>query len=142
MADTYVVLSDAALVGGVEYDAGAIVAVDEDIKDDFGTELTQDHEGWTAAEWTSGNPTMAASHFGIESDTGLSKLGDGATAWNTLEYAPTTFDATVYDDLSSQFSRYATATPVLSDTMVINDASDGGTPKLVTLTQIKTLVTA
>ena len=142
MAETYVVLDEPALVGGIEYEAGAIVPVDDAIKDDFGTSLTQDHDGWTAAQWASGNPVMVTNHFGVESDTGLSKLGDNATAWNTLEYAPTTFDPTVIDDLSTQFSKYATATPVVGDTIVINDTSDSNLPKLVTLTALKTLMNA
>jgi hypothetical protein len=41
----------------------------------------------TAANWLSTNPTLAAGEQGYESDTGLSKIGDGATAWNALPYA-------------------------------------------------------
>lgn len=140
MAEEYVVLSDPAFVGGVEYDAGAIVAIDDTISDEFGTPLTQDHVGWTAAEWTVGNPTMSANHFGVESDTGLSKLGNGSDDWNTLDYAPTTFTPDETPDLSSDFSRYATVTPTTSDTIAINDASDSDLPKLVTLSALKTLM--
>jgi hypothetical protein len=139
MADVYVVLSDAALVDGVEYEAGAIVPIDDAISTDFGDELTQDHVGYTAAQWTSNNPTVNANHFGIESDTGLSKLGTGA-AWNSTSYTPTTFTPDTAADLSSDYSTYATATPALPDTIVINDTSDGGNPKLVTLTQLQTLI--
>ncbi len=137
MSQTYVVLDDPALVNGIEYEAGAIVPVDDDIKAEFGTSLTQDHVGWTAAQWASGNPVMVTNHFGVEADTGLSKLGDNATAWNALAYAPDTFDVTPIDDVSTQFSRYATATPALADTMVVNDTSDSGHPKVITLTQLK-----
>src|SRR5690606_14801952 len=40
----------------------------------------------TAASWTSANPTLLAGEWGIETDTGRTKLGDGATAWNDLDY--------------------------------------------------------
>lgn len=41
----------------------------------------------TAANWASTNPTLAAGEQGYESDTGLSKIGDGSTAWTALPYA-------------------------------------------------------
>lgn len=40
----------------------------------------------TAANWTATNPTLAAGEPGFESDTNKLKLGDGATAWNSLGY--------------------------------------------------------
>ena len=43
----------------------------------------------TAADWTSGNPTLAAGEFAWESDTNRFKIGDGATAWTSLGYADT-----------------------------------------------------
>ena len=42
----------------------------------------------TAASWTSVNPTLAAGEIGLETDTGLSKAGDGSTAWTSLTYLP------------------------------------------------------
>ena len=41
-----------------------------------------------AADWTSTNPTLAAGEIGFESDTNKFKIGDGATAWTSLAYAP------------------------------------------------------
>jgi hypothetical protein len=41
----------------------------------------------TAANWTSNNPTLAAGEIGYETDTTKFKIGDGATAWNSLAYA-------------------------------------------------------
>jgi hypothetical protein len=41
----------------------------------------------TAAEWTSANPTLASGEFGFETDTLKAKLGNGSTAWNSLQYA-------------------------------------------------------
>ena len=40
----------------------------------------------TAANWTSANPTLAAGEVGVETDTGYAKVGDGTTAWTSLEY--------------------------------------------------------
>jgi hypothetical protein len=42
--------------------------------------------GDTAADWTSTNPVLFAREFGIETDTGKIKLGNGSTAWNSLAY--------------------------------------------------------
>ena len=40
----------------------------------------------TAAAWTSANPTLAQGELGLETDTTYYKIGDGATAWNSLAY--------------------------------------------------------
>lgn len=40
----------------------------------------------TAANWTSNDPILAVGEIGIETDTDLFKLGDGATAWTALGY--------------------------------------------------------
>jgi len=40
----------------------------------------------TAANWTSTNPTLAAGEWGFETDTGLTKIGNGSTAWTSLAY--------------------------------------------------------
>lgn len=40
----------------------------------------------TAAHWTSANPVLLSGELGIESDTGLIKIGDGSTNWNSLIY--------------------------------------------------------
>ena len=42
----------------------------------------------TAANWSSANPTLLNGEFGYETDTGKFKIGDGATAWNSLGYIP------------------------------------------------------
>lgn len=41
----------------------------------------------TAANWTSANPVLLAGEPAYETDTGLQKIGDGTTAWNSLDYA-------------------------------------------------------
>jgi len=52
----------------------------------------------TAADWTSTNPTLAAGEIGFESDTNKFKIGDGATAWTSLNYAPEGYATTSYVD--------------------------------------------
>lgn len=46
----------------------------------------------TAAEWATINPTLAAGEIGVETDTGIMKIGNGSTPWNTLSapYVPKT----------------------------------------------------
>jgi len=47
----------------------------------------------TSANWTSANPTLLLAEMGYETDTGKFKFGDGATAWNTLNYNQASLDA-------------------------------------------------
>lgn len=72
----------------------------------------------TAAEWTSANPVLASGEPGFEMDTGLFKLGDGITPWNSLRY---TIDNTVVAPIESpEFTGNPTApTPPIDD----NDTS-------------------
>lgn len=39
-----------------------------------------------AATWSAANPVLAEGETGYELDTGFSKIGNGATAWNSLAY--------------------------------------------------------
>jgi hypothetical protein len=41
----------------------------------------------TAANWTSVNPVLASGEIGYDSTTKQIKVGDGVTAWNSLQYA-------------------------------------------------------
>ena len=40
-----------------------------------------------AQEWANSNPTLAQGELGIELDTGRFKIGDGVSAWNSLQYS-------------------------------------------------------
>ena len=40
----------------------------------------------TAANWTATNPVLAQGEPGFETDTGYMKIGDGTTAWASLDY--------------------------------------------------------
>tara|TARA_B100000678_G_scaffold263819_1_gene246887 strand:+ start:136 stop:495 length:360 start_codon:yes stop_codon:yes gene_type:complete len=45
--------------------------------------------GFVAATWASDDPTLEDREFGLETDTGRIKAGDGATAWSALPYIAT-----------------------------------------------------
>ena len=42
----------------------------------------------TASNWTNNNPTLLDGEFGWETDTKKLKIGDGSTAWQSLDYLP------------------------------------------------------
>ena len=50
----------------------------------------------TASNWTSNASTLAAGEFGFETDTGKFKVGDGSTAWASLDYFEPTVAAPSY----------------------------------------------
>lgn len=60
----------------------------------------------TAANWTSVNPTLSQGELGLETDTMLYKVGDGALAWNSLGYAALSgeFGSLLLDGQSSDLS--------------------------------------
>jgi len=77
----------------------------------------------TAADWTSANPTLAAGEIGFESDTNKFKIGDGATAWTSLNYAPEGYiTATSTDTLQNKTIDTANNTITISEA----DISDLG----------------
>lgn len=45
----------------------------------------------TAANFTSANTVLLEGEFGLETDTRKLKLGDGSTAWNSLDYLDASF---------------------------------------------------
>lgn len=47
----------------------------------------------TAANWTTENPVLGKGELGIEIDTAKFKIGDGTTAWGSLNYAGTVVSA-------------------------------------------------
>jgi len=85
----------------------------------------------TASNWTTNNPTLAQGEFGYETDTGLLKLGNGGTAWNSLAY----FGG------SSGYS--STATAAGTTTLTVNSNSNqfftGSTTQTVVLPAVSTL---
>lgn len=43
-----------------------------------------------SANWSAVNPVLLDAEFGVETDTGKFKIGDGSTAWTSLPYAANT----------------------------------------------------
>lgn len=61
--------------------------------------------GGTAAQWTVANPILANRQLGVETDKRRIKIGDGVTAWTSLDYATqdvlVTFSNAAYTVLST-----------------------------------------
>jgi hypothetical protein len=47
---------------------------------------TNERTEYTASQWTTLNPVLLLGAYGIETDTGKAKQGDGVTAWASLDY--------------------------------------------------------
>ena len=78
----------------------------------------------TASNWTSNNTVLLAGEWGIESDTKRFKIGDGATAWQSLDYVPIpdtnrllTGNLTVGGDLTVN----GTTTPISPQNLLVED---------------------
>lgn len=60
---------------------------------------------YVSTYWTSNNPVLPSGEMGLEIDTGKFKIGDGATAWNSLSYG---FPPSVtYDSVAQQIDAQA-----------------------------------
>lgn len=67
----------------------------------------------TASNWTTNNPTLSSGEIGYETDTGKIKVGDGTTAWTSLDYIIQQLDVTTKGDLqtySTQTTRLGVGT--------------------------------
>lgn len=74
-----------------------------------------------AAQWTSVNPILADGEWGYEQDTGKFKVGNGLSAWSSVDYA--------LGDLTSmqaQISALSAAHTSLVDRVSANSAAGGG----------------
>ena len=58
----------------------------------------------TAANWTSANPILAQGELGAETDTDKIKIGDGTTAWSSLDYLIDTGGYVAYSDTTANFT--------------------------------------
>lgn len=80
----------------------------------------------TAANWTSVNPTLQSGELAIETDTGRTKNGDGATAWVSLPYAsvpPSVFIQSLLNDSNAAAARATLELGSVSTLDSDNDAS-------------------
>lgn len=85
-----------------------------------------------AATWTSVNPILSIGEIGAETDTGKIKIGNGATAWNSLVYAGTTGPAQTnavrnLGDGSDGNVTISSGTTTLSRDMYYNNLTMSGT---------------
>ena len=83
----------------------------------------------TAANWTAANPVLSSGQPGFETNTGLIKIGDGVTAWNSLAYRFET----------SGGAAWGAITGTLSAQTDLNTALSGKQATLVSATNIKTI---
>ena len=65
-----------------------------------------------SATWVSDNTILSSGTYGMESDTGHYKYGDGATAWNDLVYSSITSDFTRSFLNELQSIAYSAGTPI------------------------------
>lgn len=67
----------------------------------------------TTANWSTNNPTLAAGEIGFDTTVGKHKIGDGSTAWNSLEYFA----------LMSDLQDIAESTKLVSYSTIVGDGS-------------------
>jgi hypothetical protein len=67
----------------------------------------------TASEWTSADPTLSVGEFGYETDTSKLKIGDGSTAWTSLDYFIDSTATTALNDLTDVTASGATTGQIL-----------------------------
>jgi hypothetical protein len=84
------------------------------------TVLIQCRRG-TESEWAASNPILAAGEFGYTSDTGKTKIGNGASQWSALPYATTDLATlatqAALDSLQSQLTDVIGDAPAALDTI-------------------------
>lgn len=85
--------------------------------------------GHTAAQWSAGNPVLLARELGIETDTKRQKLGDGATAWNSLPYI-----GAAWADISSKPANLVAIASLSTSANKLNYWNGVGTAGLTDLT--------
>lgn len=70
------------------------------------------------ANWTSKNPTLLKGEIGIIENRNRMKVGDGSTAFNSLNY----FNAPVIKDITLLAKNWTNATYVVSDSNIFADS--------------------
>lgn len=94
----------------------------------------------SAENWSTNNPVLKAGELGIESDTGLHKVGNGTSAWNDLDYAGTDTAAVNALIEAAEDNMYAlTPSGDEDDTAVLATV---GSPKKGDIAVIKRLIAA
>lgn len=86
----------------------------------------------TAANWTSSNTVLPSGIYGIESDTGKMKRGDGVTGWASIAYSALDdmpIDPTVPAGLE-KFTNAAGAIPAIYTGVTVVGTTNGVIPKI------------
>mgnify|MGYP002737179692 CR=1 FL=1 len=76
----------------------------------------------TAANWSTSNPTLASGQWGVESDTGWTKVGNGTSTWTDLPYAGSNLPTLQWSNaLSTEFiyAGAATTTLVMTESRMV-----------------------
>lgn len=81
--------------------------------------------GDTSGNWTATNPILGSREFGIETDTGKGKVGNGVTAWNSLAYSFFTNVGDIVAGTNVSMTGTLTGRLIGSGNVTIN-ASSGG----------------
>lgn len=79
----------------------------------------------TAANWTATNPVLAIGEMGYETDTKKIKVGDGATAWNSLTYNDFGAFSGSWNDLSDKPSVFPPESHTHDDRYYTESETDG-----------------
>jgi hypothetical protein len=93
----------------------------------------------TAANWTGTNPVLALGEAGVETNTRLMKVGDGATAWASLGYVTARADdIPEIDVIETNISSLSASKISISDVGIyqkalVTDSSDARTITGVTI---------
>lgn len=85
----------------------------------------------TAAEWAALNPLTARGQFYVESDTGVIKVGDGTTAYNSLAAAAVTATGT------QTLTNKTITSPTITGGTINNTVIGGTTPAAATFTDLE-----
>jgi hypothetical protein len=64
----------------------------------------------SASQWSTVNPTLSSGEVGYETDTNKFKIGDGSSAWSSLDYFGGEVDLSEYLTQASASSTYLTQT--------------------------------
>lgn len=93
--------------------------------------------GGTAAQWAMANPLLAPREMGVETDTGLFKIGNGIGHWNSLPYGGLTGPAQTniiesFGDGSDGDVIISSGVTILSADVYYNNLTINGTGQLIT----------
>jgi hypothetical protein len=118
----------------------------------------------TATNWVNNNPTLANGEWSLETDTGRTKLGDGATAYSSLRFfknnrilTPGTPTATTYSISTDNYDAAAitaqtanislitlTGTPTQGQnfTFYFTDGGSTGSPAAITMAFASSIISS